>query len=106
MSIEPKIALAMANLARLELTLGIPPEKEPEELSKIAEEFGKIVSYMDILGEVDTTDVEPLYSPMVEPQSPRVDSPRDPEETRAKAEDILSAAPEVFGRFFAVPRIF
>ncbi|MDR2352173.1 MAG: Asp-tRNA(Asn)/Glu-tRNA(Gln) amidotransferase subunit GatC [Deltaproteobacteria bacterium] len=105
MPLDQKIALAMAGLARLELTLGLPETEEPLYLEKLTNEFSKIVGYMDILREVDTLGVEPLYSPMVEPQSPRPDIPRPEEETRQKAEAILQNAPNTQGRFFVVPRI-
>ncbi|MDR2350784.1 MAG: aspartyl/glutamyl-tRNA amidotransferase subunit C [Deltaproteobacteria bacterium] len=74
-AIDEKTALAIAKLARLDLREGLAPGTEEAELKKLVEEFGKIVGYMDILGEVDTEGVEPLYSPMVEPRPPREDAP-------------------------------
>jgi aspartyl-tRNA(Asn)/glutamyl-tRNA(Gln) amidotransferase subunit C len=69
----------------------------------MAEEFSKIVDYMAILDEADTEGVEPLYSPMLDPQPPREDVPRS-EEGRSDA--ILREAPELVGRYFSVPRCF
>jgi aspartyl-tRNA(Asn)/glutamyl-tRNA(Gln) amidotransferase subunit C len=103
--IDEKTAKGISVLSRLDLTLGLPPEKEGEELQKLTEEFSKIVGYMDILAEVDTSGVEPLYSPMIDPQPPREDIPRTEDSQEQRSEWILDDAPMTFGRFFAVPRI-
>jgi aspartyl-tRNA(Asn)/glutamyl-tRNA(Gln) amidotransferase subunit C len=65
-------------------------------------EFEKIVGYMAILGEVDTAGVEPLYSPMIDPQPARPDVPR---EGPGIADELLAQAPERVGRLFSVPRV-
>jgi aspartyl-tRNA(Asn)/glutamyl-tRNA(Gln) amidotransferase subunit C len=88
--------LAMARLARLDLKADLPA------LEKMASDFGRIVEYMNILAEVDTSGVEPMYSPMVDPVGPRPDEPRARDE--GLADDILAQAPERAGRFFSVPR--
>lgn len=105
MPIDIKTAKGIADLARLDLTLGIREEDHEETLSKITEEFSKIVGYMDILEELDTTSVEPMYSPMKEPEAPRKDEPFDEDSQRANAERILSLSPLVSGRFFVVPKV-
>ena len=103
MEIDEKTVRGIAELSRLELAPGLPEEEEKRELAKLTEEFGKIVGYMDILSEAGTEGVEPLYSPMAEPQPPREDIPR--EHSEETAEWILKDAPMTFGRFFAVPKI-
>jgi aspartyl-tRNA(Asn)/glutamyl-tRNA(Gln) amidotransferase subunit C len=95
----------MAALARLDLARGLAPEEAEPRVAKIASEFSQIVGYMDILNEVDTAGVAPLYSPMLEPQLPREDEPRPRPQTDAKAAAILEAAPRRSGRFFVVPRV-
>ena len=105
MAVDIKTAENIAELARLELTLGIPPEEAPETLRKLTEEFSRIVAYMDILSEIDTEGVEPLYSPMAEPEKPREDAPPPLELRREKAEKILELSPLVSGRFFIVPKV-
>ncbi len=101
MPIDLETVLHTAELARLDLTRGLSPEEAPAALAKLAEEMAGIVGHIDILGEVDTTGVEPLYSPMLEPIGPRADRPANGEIT----EDILAQAPDRFGQFFAVPKI-
>jgi aspartyl-tRNA(Asn)/glutamyl-tRNA(Gln) amidotransferase subunit C len=103
--IDEKTAKAISELSRLQLAFGLPPEKEKEELMKLTEEFSKIVGYMDILEEADTEGIEPLYSPMLEPQPPREDVPRPASLEEEGADWILDGAPMTFGRFFAVPKI-
>ncbi|MDR1870800.1 MAG: Asp-tRNA(Asn)/Glu-tRNA(Gln) amidotransferase subunit GatC [Deltaproteobacteria bacterium] len=97
MTINQDTALAVARLARLD------PSLDPVALDKLTQDFGRIVSYMDILAEVDTTGVTPMYSPMLEPLGPRPDEPKEPDPQKAEA--LLAAAPERSGRFFCVPRV-
>lgn len=83
----------LARLARL----------APEEgtLARFGEQCADIIAYMDILAEVDTADVEPLYSP-VEHSTPYRDD--EPVQQNRHA-DVLANAPETDGQFFVVPRI-
>lgn len=99
MSLDEKAAVTVARLARLGLGDSLGSDASQ---ASIAEDFAKIVGYMGILGEVDTAGVEPLYSPMIEPQPARPDVPR---EGPGKADEILAQAPELVGRLFSVPRI-
>jgi aspartyl-tRNA(Asn)/glutamyl-tRNA(Gln) amidotransferase subunit C len=79
------------------------PDARDAETAKLAKEFSDIVGYMDILNECDTSGVEPLYSPMIDPQPPRADVPREAAE--GASDWILEGAPETFGRFFCVPKV-
>ena len=82
----------MAHLARL-------ARLAPEEgtLAKFGEQCADIIAYMDILAEVDTSAVEPLYS-----STPyRADEPVQ----KNMHSDVLANAPETDGQFFVVPRI-
>ncbi|MDR2422427.1 MAG: Asp-tRNA(Asn)/Glu-tRNA(Gln) amidotransferase subunit GatC [Deltaproteobacteria bacterium] len=97
MDVKANAPLAMARLARLDLKADLAA------LGKMASDFERIVGYMDILAEIDTQGVEPMYSPMVEPLGPRPDEPLARDER--KADDILAEAPERVGRFFSVPRV-
>lgn len=83
----------VARLARLELG--------DDKLELFAGQFNEILDYMELLGELDTDAVEPLYSPVrhttrMRDDAARKDYPR---------EDVLSNAPEADGRFFIVPKI-
>ncbi|MDR2455865.1 MAG: Asp-tRNA(Asn)/Glu-tRNA(Gln) amidotransferase subunit GatC [Deltaproteobacteria bacterium] len=99
MSLDDKAAKTVARLARLSLGGDAASDAETEAM---VSEFAKIVGYMDILGEADAKGVEPMYSPMIDPQPARPDIPR---EDPSKADEILAQAPELVGRFFSVPKI-
>ena len=94
--------LAVASLARLDLTEGLDPAGMEEALERYASEFKDIVALMDTLGEVNTEGVEPLYWPLaVPPAAPREDVAAK-HNTRG---ELLAGAPEQDGRFFVVPKI-
>ncbi len=86
----------MTHLARL---ARLAPEKDV--LARFETQCADILAYMDILSEVDTTGVEPLYSPVEHATPYRDDVP----ERRRERQDILANAPETDGNFFIVPRI-
>ncbi len=83
----------MAALARLNI------DASTQEL--FAKQFADIISYMDILAEVDVQGVEPLYSPVLHDAQLRVDAVKN-EDNR---QGVLSNAPQSDGQYFIVPRI-
>lgn len=93
----------LCRLARL-----APDEAEREH---IAAQCSAILAYMDTLAEVDTTGVEPLYSPAFSLDTPAcsVDAGRTGREDRAERRrtrvEILSGAPDSDSVYFVVPRI-
>ena len=93
MSITKKDVAAIANLARLEL-----PD---ETLEQYATQLGSVLGYMEQLGELDTSGIEPLYSPVEHPAPLRVDEAV----STISREEILRNAPQTDGQFFIVPRI-
>ncbi|MFO7597322.1 MAG: Asp-tRNA(Asn)/Glu-tRNA(Gln) amidotransferase subunit GatC [Desulfocurvibacter africanus] len=93
MKITPEILAKMASLARLELS--------EDKVGLFAEQLGDVLAYMDKLGELDTSAVEPLYSPVDKPTPMREDIAVK-EFTR---EELLAGAPQTDGAFFIVPRI-
>ncbi len=93
MKISPEQVAKVARLSRLDL----PQEK----LELFAGQLGDILDYMDKLAELDTDDVEPMYSPVSHATVLRKDEVRK-DYTR---EEVLSNAPEQDGQFFIVPRI-
>jgi aspartyl-tRNA(Asn)/glutamyl-tRNA(Gln) amidotransferase subunit C len=106
MALDEKTAQDIARLARLRLTDsedGALSEAASKTLETLVAEFAKIVGYMDILAQADTSGIEPLYSPMIDPLPPRDDEPRS---GPGASDDLLEGAPERIGRFFSVPRIF
>ncbi len=85
----------IAELARLK-----PSE---QELDKFAKQCADILNYIEVLSEVDTKGVEPLYSPIItnEPAL-RADEVREKSYSR---EQILQNAPLADDEFFIVPKI-
>ena len=86
----------MAHLARL-------ARLAPEEgtLAKFGEQCADIIAYMDILAEVDTSAVEPLYSPVVHAPTMR----EDVAENKRTREEMLANAPDRTEEYYVVPRI-
>ncbi|NCD25645.1 MAG: Asp-tRNA(Asn)/Glu-tRNA(Gln) amidotransferase subunit GatC [Deltaproteobacteria bacterium] len=93
MKISPEKVQGIASLARLEIT--------PEQAPILAAQMGDILGYMDTLNELDTSNVEPMYTPVAHVSVLR------PDETSKEfpREDILRNAPENNGEYFVVPRI-
>ena len=81
-------------------------EPDPSGQEQLAAECAATIAYMDKLAELDTTDVEPLYSPtdLFEDSSPLAGR-EDIAAHRRKREEILAGAPESDGVFFTVPLI-
>ena len=93
MKISPEEVAKVAKLARLDLT--------PEKIGQYAAQLDGILGYMDKLSELDTSEVEPMYTPVDHVSVLRDDVARKD----YAREDILRNAPETDGSFFIVPRI-
>lgn len=93
MSISIDEVAKVAGLARLNL--------EPEKVQQFAAQFNDILGYIQKLNELDTTGVEPLYSPVTHGTVFREDEVRQ----EFSREEILGNAPETDGSYFIVPRI-
>lgn len=93
MKISPEEVAKVARLSRLDLA--------EDKLELFAGQLGDILAYMDKLGELDTDDVEPLYSPVKHTTVLR----RDEVRKDYRREEILANAPKQDGQFFIVPRI-
>ncbi|MDP2847394.1 MAG: Asp-tRNA(Asn)/Glu-tRNA(Gln) amidotransferase subunit GatC [Humidesulfovibrio sp.] len=93
MKISPEQVAKVAKLSRLELS--------QEKIGQYAEQLGGILGYMDKLAELDTQNVEPMYTPVDQVSVMRDDVVRKD----YAREDILKNAPETDGAFFIVPRI-
>ena len=72
-----------------------------QEQELFARQLGDILGYMDVLAKVDTSAVEPLYSPAHHTSAAREDVAAH---VRTRQE-VLSNAPEADGEYFMVPRI-
>lgn len=93
MKISPEEVAKVAKLARLELT--------DEKIGQYSAQLGDILGYMDKLGELNTQDVEPMYTPVDQVSVMR----EDVVNKDYAREDILKNAPKSDGSFFIVPRI-
>ena len=93
MSISVDEVAKVAGLARLNL--------EPEKVEQFAAQFNDILGYMQKLNELDTSGVEPLYSPVTHETVFRNDEVR----MEYSREELLGNAPETDGSYFIVPRI-
>ena len=83
----------MAKLSKLEI------DSREEELFR--HQFGTILEHMGILSQVDTSNIEPLYTPATQDEFTRADVANN---TRQR-EQILANAPQTDGEYFIVPRI-
>ena len=93
------MALSPSDLEHLCRLAKLAPEDEIKQL--FAAQCGDILQYMDTLAEIDTTGIEPLYSPVDHFSASREDIPC----RRQTPEKILAGAPETDGTYFMVPRI-
>ena len=93
MKISREEVAKVARLARLDLA--------DDKLDLFAGQIDDILQYMDKLGEVDTSSVEPMYSPVAHTTVMRPDVVNQEHERS----EVLSNAPETDGAFFIVPRI-
>ena len=93
MSITKEEVLHVAHLARLEFS--------EEELERFAKQLGEILSYVEKLGELDTSEVEPTYHALKLKNVFREDEVRESIPT----EEALANAPERENGFFVVPKV-
>ncbi len=93
MSISAEEVAKVAALSRLNL----PDNK----VDQFVAQFNDILDYIHALNEVDTTAVQPLYSPVTHSTVFRDDKVR----SDYPREELLANAPQSDGRFFIVPKI-
>jgi aspartyl-tRNA(Asn)/glutamyl-tRNA(Gln) amidotransferase subunit C len=96
--------LATAALCRLDLSVSSAharAETADERIARIASQLDEVLGYMDILNQVDTSKVEPLYAPLRHIAPPRADAA----EKRRDADDVLANAPHRHENFFVVPPV-
>jgi aspartyl-tRNA(Asn)/glutamyl-tRNA(Gln) amidotransferase subunit C len=93
MKIRPEEVAKVAKLARLRL--------DDDKLERFAGQMDGILEYMETLGALDTTGVEPLYSPVLHESALRPDVAVK----NCARDQILANAPATDGQFFIVPKI-
>jgi aspartyl-tRNA(Asn)/glutamyl-tRNA(Gln) amidotransferase subunit C len=93
MSVDTATVKKIASLARIAIT--------DEEAAKLAPELGNILGWIEQLGEVDVTGVEPMTA--VIPNHLRL---RDDVVTDGNVRDaVLANAPQAEHGFFTVPKV-
>ncbi len=93
MSVEPATVKRVAGLARIAIT--------EDEAARLAPELGNILGWIEQLGEVDTSGVEPMTA--VIPNHLRL---RDDVVTDGNVRDrVLANAPQGDLGFFTVPKV-
>jgi len=98
MSVTREQVAKVASLARIRMS--------EDELDRIAPEFNKIIEWVEQLGEVDTTDVQPMTA--VIPQALRLRDDvidADPLTAGGRREDVLANAPLAEHGFYGVPKV-
>lgn len=93
MSVTEKEIRYIANLAKLHLS--------EEEVKSLTGDMNNILDYMDLLNEVDTTDVQPLDHVIEMDSRLRKDEAKEP----LSHEDALKNAPDADSDYFRVPKV-
>jgi aspartyl-tRNA(Asn)/glutamyl-tRNA(Gln) amidotransferase subunit C len=93
MEVNDALIENLSNLARLEFN-----EREREEIKK---DLQRMIHFVEKLGELDTTGVEPLLHMSPEINVLREDIPYG----SVTREEALSAAPATDGVYFKVPKV-
>ena len=98
-TLSPSFSISEIQLAELAKLARVT--FEPAELTDLTRQFTSILQYVEMLHNIDTTGVEPLYSPSEHA------SPVRPDEAKAtlSREELFENAPKSNGAFFVVPKI-
>jgi len=93
MQVDEKTVRRIARLARIKIT--------DEEAKSLESELSQILNWVEQLGEVDTSDVEPMTRVVAQELKKREDRVTD----GGIADDIVSNAPMVDDHYFVVPKV-
>lgn len=93
MSVDAATVQKIASLARIAIT--------DEEVAKIAPELDNILGWIEQLGEVDTSSVEPMTAVIANTLRLRDDIVTD----GGKRDAVLANAPQAEHGFFTVPKV-
>ncbi len=98
MSVDTATVKRIASLARIAIT--------DEDAARMAPELGNILGWIEMLGEVDTTGVEPMTAVIPNTLRLRDDVVNaDPLTGGNIREQVLANAPMAEHGFFAVPKV-
>lgn len=93
MSIDPETVRKVARLARIRV--------EDEALPALAQDFSRILDFVEQLGEVDVEGVEPMVSVTPMRLRRRPDAVTD----GGRPDLVLGGAPDAREGFFVVPKV-
>ncbi|MDP3895310.1 MAG: Asp-tRNA(Asn)/Glu-tRNA(Gln) amidotransferase subunit GatC [Mesorhizobium sp.] len=93
MSVDLATVKRVARLARIAVT--------PEDAERMTGELNTILGFVEQLGEVDVSGIEPMISVIPMEMKKRADVVTDGE----KAADIVANAPATDENFFLVPKV-
>lgn len=93
MSVKKEDVLYIASLAKLKF--------DDSEIEKFTEQFNEILSYIEKLNELDTSNIEPLSHPFETNNVFRNDELKNSVST----EDALKNSPSRTEEFFRVPKV-
>ncbi len=98
MSVTRETVAKIAGLARIRM--------DEQELDRMVPEFNTILDWVEQLGEVDTSGVEPMTAVMPQALRLRADVVNaDPLTGGGIRDDVLANAPDAEHGFFAVPKV-
>ncbi|WP_379554448.1 Asp-tRNA(Asn)/Glu-tRNA(Gln) amidotransferase subunit GatC [Qipengyuania sp. DGS5-3] len=98
MSVDKQTVAKIASLARLKMG--------DEELERMVPELNNILEWVEQLGEVDTSQVEPMTAVIPNALRLRADEvDADPKTGGNRRDDILANAPAAEHGFFGVPKV-
>ncbi|MEZ5743404.1 MAG: Asp-tRNA(Asn)/Glu-tRNA(Gln) amidotransferase subunit GatC [Sphingomonadaceae bacterium] len=98
MSVDTETVAKIASLARLKLGDG--------ELEAMVPELNGILEWVEQLGEVDVTGIEPMTAVIPNTQRLRDDViDADPKTGGGRRDDVLANAPAAEHGFFGVPKV-
>jgi aspartyl-tRNA(Asn)/glutamyl-tRNA(Gln) amidotransferase subunit C len=98
MSVEPATVKRVAGLARIAIT--------DEDAARLAPELGNILGWIEQLGEVDTSGVEPMTAVIPNTLRLRADVvDADPLTGGGIRDKLMTNAPQAEHGFFTVPKV-
>ncbi|MEM7665985.1 MAG: Asp-tRNA(Asn)/Glu-tRNA(Gln) amidotransferase subunit GatC [Pseudomonadota bacterium] len=98
MSVDKQTVAKISKLARINMT--------DEELDRMVPELNNILEWVEQLGEVDVTGIEPMSA--VIPNTLRLRDDvidADPKTAGGRRDDVLANAPAAEHGFFGVPKV-
>jgi aspartyl-tRNA(Asn)/glutamyl-tRNA(Gln) amidotransferase subunit C len=98
MSVDKETVAKIAGLARLDL--------DDAALTRMVPELNNILGWVEQLGEVDTSGVEPMTAVIPNPLRLRADAVNaDPKTGGDRRDEVLANAPAAEHGFFGVPKV-